>query len=133
MKYTTKFSHLPKLILSSAGLTSGSVVHFASGGSGGAGTKNQQQQQQPRPQPASAASAASALDRDKDLTGNLELGELGQLTITNDNESSFDVCDAFGLFRDDDNPAFFVLSANQRSQGSIPEDVERQIYVKESL
>ena len=102
--------HLPKLILSSAGLTSGSVVHFASGGSGGAGTKNQQQQ--PRPQPASAASAASALDRDKDLTGNLELGELGQLTITNDNESSFDVCDAFGLFRDDYNPAFFVLSAN---------------------
>ena len=32
-----------------------------------------------------------ALDRDKDITGNLELGELGQLTITNDNESSYDV------------------------------------------
>ena len=32
-----------------------------------------------------------ALDRDKDISGNLELGELGQLTITNDNESSYDV------------------------------------------
>ena len=31
------------------------------------------------------------LDRDKELTSNLELGELGQLTITNDNESSYDV------------------------------------------
>jgi len=31
-----------------------------------------------------------ALDRDKDISGNLELGELGQLTITNDNESSYD-------------------------------------------
>lgn len=30
------------------------------------------------------------IDRDKDLTSNLELGELGQLTITNDNESSYD-------------------------------------------
>jgi len=30
------------------------------------------------------------LDRDKELTSNLELGELGQLTITNDNESSYD-------------------------------------------
>ena len=28
---------------------------------------------------------------DVNLTGNLELGELGQLTITNDNESSYDV------------------------------------------
>ena len=79
------------------------MVHFASGG------KNQPQQpQQARPPSAGSNSSGG----DKDLTGNLELGELGQLTITNDNESSFDVCDAFGLFRDDYNPAFFVLSAN---------------------
>ena len=31
------------------------------------------------------------IDREKDLSTNLELGELGQLTITNDNESSYDV------------------------------------------
>ena len=77
------------------------MVHFG---------KNQQQQQPQQPRPPSAGSNSSGSE--KDLTGNLELGELGQLTITNDNESSFDVCDAFGLFRDDDNPAFFVLSAN---------------------
>ena len=54
------------------------MVHFASG------VKNQQQ-----PRPSSAGSNSSA--GDKDLAGNLELGELGQLTITNDNESSYDV------------------------------------------
>jgi len=59
------------------GTSGGSVVHFASG------VKNQQQ-----PRPSSAGSNSSA--GDKDLAGNLELGELGQLTITNDNESSYD-------------------------------------------
>ena len=54
------------------------MVHFASG------VKNQQQSR-----PSSAGSNSSA--GDKDLAGNLELGELGQLTITNDNESSYDV------------------------------------------
>ena len=68
-------------ILLTLGLTGGgsgnsAVVPFAASGSGG-GSKNQQQQ---RP-----------VEREKDLTGNLELGELGQLTITNDNESSYDV------------------------------------------
>jgi len=63
------------------GSTGGSVVHFASGG------KNQPQQpQQARPPSAGSNSSGG----DKDLTGNLELGELGQLTITNDNESSYD-------------------------------------------
>jgi len=63
--------------------SSGGVVHFAPGG------KNQQQQQQPQqPRPPSAGSNSSGSE--KDLTGNLELGELGQLTITNDNESSYD-------------------------------------------
>ena len=71
-------------ILLTLGLTGGgsgnsAVVPFAASGSGGGG-KNQQQQQQQR-----------SAEREKDLTGNLELGELGQLTITNDNESSYDV------------------------------------------
>ena len=57
------------------------MVHF--------GGKNQQQQQPQQPRPPSAGSNSSGSE--KDLTGNLELGELGQLTITNDNESSYDV------------------------------------------
>ena len=59
------------------------MVQFA-----GAGGKNQPQQPQ-QARPGSAGSNSSG--GDKDLTGNLELGELGQLTITNDNESSYDV------------------------------------------
>ena len=71
-------------ILLTLGLTGGgsgnsAVVPFAASGSGGGG-KNQQQQQQQR-----------SAEREKDLTGNLELGELGQLPIPNDNESSYDV------------------------------------------
>lgn len=54
----------------------GSGVHFS-------GSKNQP----PRP-PSSGSSGSGG---DKDLAGNLELGELGQLTITNDNESTYDV------------------------------------------
>jgi len=61
--------------LTGGGSGNSAVVPFAASGSGG-GSKNQQQQ---RP-----------VEREKDLTGNLELGELGQLTITNDNESSYD-------------------------------------------
>ena len=59
-------------ILLTLGLTGGSNVPFAASGS-----KNSR--------------SAGSLEREKDLTGNLELGELGQLTITNDNESSYDV------------------------------------------
>jgi len=62
------------------GSSGGSVVHF--------GGKSQQQQQPQQPRPPSAGSNSSGSE--KDLTGNLELGELGQLTITNDNESSYD-------------------------------------------
>lgn len=62
------------------GLASGTVVHFASGKK-----PAQPGSQAGQPQPRASNSA------DKDLTGNLELGELGQLTITNDNESSYDV------------------------------------------
>ena len=58
------------------------MVHFSSG------AKNQQQQPQ---RPPSGGSGGNGSGGDKDLTGNLELGELGQLTITNDNESSYDV------------------------------------------
>ena len=62
-------------ILLTLGLSGGSNVPFAASGS-----KN---------------SPRSATEREKDLTGNLELGELGQLTITNDNESSYDVSEKF--------------------------------------
>jgi hypothetical protein len=55
------------------------VVHFTPGtgpkSGGGAGVQ--------RP--------SVPIEREQDLGGNLELGELGQLTITNDNESSYDV------------------------------------------
>ena len=63
------------------------MVQFA-----GAGGKNQPQQPQ-QARPGSAGSNSSG--GDKDLTGNLELGELGQLTITNDNESAYDVSTTF--------------------------------------
>lgn len=51
---------------------SSSVVPFATASAGNSG------------------SGKKSVEREKDLTGNLELGELGQLTITNDNESSYD-------------------------------------------
>ena len=81
LSFRGNFSLSFMTILLTLGLTGGgsgnsAVVPFAASGSGG-GSKNQQQQ---RP-----------VEREKDLTGNLELGELGQLTITNDNESSYDV------------------------------------------
>ena len=64
-------------ILLTLGLTgstgSSSVVPFATASAG------------------NSASGKKSVEREKDLTGNLELGELGQLTITNDNESSYDV------------------------------------------
>ena len=64
-------------ILLTLGLTgstgSSSVVPFATASAGNSG------------------SGKKSVEREKDLTGNLELGELGQLTITNDNESSYDV------------------------------------------
>ena len=55
-------------------MTGGSVVPYPGGGNPGLGGR-----------PVAAGS-----DRDQ-LGGNLELGELEQLTITNDNESSYDV------------------------------------------
>jgi len=64
------------------GTSGGQMVQFA-----GAGGKNQPQQPQ-QARPGSAGSNSSG--GDEDLTGNLELGELGQLTITNDNESAYD-------------------------------------------
>ena len=69
------------------GTSGGQMVQFA-----GAGGKNQPQQPQ-QARPGSAGSNSSG--GDKDLTGNLELGELGQLTITNDNESAYDVSTTF--------------------------------------
>lgn len=64
------------------GLSSGSVVHFPPGSGTGSVA---------RPAPP---------DRDQqDLGGNLELGELGQLTITNDNESSYDITTPKEAFR----------------------------------
>ena len=65
------------------------MVQFA-----GAGGKNQPQQPQ-QARPGSAGSNSSG--GDKDLTGNLELGELGQLTITNDNESAYDVSKGYSF------------------------------------
>ena len=65
------------------------MVQFA-----GAGGKNQPQQPQ-QARPGSAGSNSSG--GDKDLTGNLELGELGQLTITNDNESAYDVSTGYSF------------------------------------
>lgn len=64
-----------------SGLSGGSVVHFGTG-------KNQPQQRPP-----SGGSGSSGGSGDKDIGGSLELGELGQLTITNDNESTYDVID----------------------------------------
>ena len=85
LSFRGNFSLSFMTILLTLGLTGGgsgnsAVVPFAASGSGG-GSKNQQQQQQQQ----------RSAERENDLTGNLELGELGQLTITNDNESSYDV------------------------------------------
>ena len=47
------------------------------------------------PAGAAAASASGASPSEKEKAESLELGELEQLTITNDNESSYDVSQCF--------------------------------------
>ena len=76
----TKPNILQKLLKSKAfsvGLQSGASVHLPTVG-------NRQQQQVKTDQVGSSPQSLGG-------SGNLELGELEQLTITNDNESSYDV------------------------------------------
>ena len=77
-------------------ITTGS--HYGGGGGGG-GTGSQPARPKAVTPAATAPPPPPASQQDSNQLGaNLELGELGQLTITNDNESAYDVSQA-GLIR----------------------------------
>ncbi len=81
-----------------------------------------------------AADSAPRVGGDKnrvaqELGANLELGELEQLTITNDNESSYDVRTRNASCTNKlQHCMYFSFRIDYGAEGGVPQDVERQVH-----